>query len=587
VWAGRWCRIVLALAAAALVCSATVLGLSDRRVGAQRGALPGLTGFTLVLLLTQLALLLAFGGTVALLAWRARAPAAGSPSTVPTDRDSRPYLRGGLSAVVTMLAFAQGGLLAAVVNVGVARLLSMPVPSGFRYQARPPSLAVPWPIYAFGAAPVGMFGGILLALVVLYRKYRADCRQFEPPAGAGPSQVAAAYLKQSAPGTGGDDDFVKNRRKIAGDWAIGQLASDTGVVALLIGGGATIAMLAAEIWAFVSTGGTASSPGLGGDVWLHGAVSLIALISTFAVAVLVYLLRSAYSNKSDRRIIGAVWDVATFWPRAVQPLAPPSYGERAVPEVVDRLRLLTGRGHRGTGDSAQLLSDAGLPDLARTRGLEVPCGPVLLTGYSQGSIIAAAAIAQLPDAVCHDLALLTLACPARRVYGRAFPEYFGNDQLDTLNTMLGGDGRPVDADAPGGEEASGSDASGSEDAPRDEDAPGGEDVLGGEAVAAGAGVPVPHAGRWRNLVRRSDYIGSWVFHDPAPRLNVRDLLDNVDQPCWDPVILVPDANPTPPPVHRHDGWWQDPRTTELGIYLVGRLVADHADETPGTAQRQD
>jgi hypothetical protein len=37
------------------------------------------------------------------------------------------------------------------------------------------------------------------------------------------------------------------------------------------------------------------------------------------------------------------------------------------------------------------------------------------------------------------------------------------------------------------------------------------------------------------------------------------------------VILVPDANSTPPPTHRHLQWWQDPRTRELGAYLVGLL----------------
>jgi hypothetical protein len=68
-----------------------------------------------------------------------------------------------------------------------------------------------------------------------------------------------------------------------------------------------------------------------------------------------------------------------------------------------------------------------------------------------------------------DVALLTLACPVRRLYGRAFPAYFGGDQLATLAEMLDADGR------------------------------------------AGAD------GRWKNLCRRSDNIGSWVLHDPEPR----------------------------------------------------------------------
>jgi type IV secretory pathway VirJ component len=39
---------------------------------------------------------------------------------------------------------------------------------------------------------------------------------------------------------------------------------------------------------------------------------------------------------------------------------------------------------------------------------------VLLTGYSQGSVIAPAVIAQLPATTRDQVALLTLACPARR-----------------------------------------------------------------------------------------------------------------------------------------------------------------------------
>jgi hypothetical protein len=134
------------------------------------------------------------------------------------------------------------------------------------------------------------------------------------------------------------------------------------------------------------------------------------------------------------------------------------------------------------------------------------------------------------------VALLTLACPARRLYGRAFPAYLGPPQLTELARLL-------DAKAPG------------------------------ESLAAGQ-----PAGRWKNLRRRSDFIGSWVFAEPPTRLSDADLHTNIDQPCWDPVILVPDANPTPPPIHRHSQWWQDPRTSKVGDHLVrllgGRRLID-------------
>ena len=66
----------------------------------------------------------------------------------------------------------------------------------------------------------------------------------------------------------------------------------------------------------------------------------------------------------------------------------------------------------------------------------MPPGPLLLTGYSQGAVIAPAVIAQLPADMLRDVALLTLACPARRLYGRAFPAYFGGHQLDVLARLL-------------------------------------------------------------------------------------------------------------------------------------------------------
>ena len=59
--------------------------------------------------------------------------------------------------------------------------------------------------------------------------------------------------------------------------------------------------------------------------------------------------------------------------------------------------------------------------------------------------------------------------------------------------------------------------------------------------------------------------------EPEPRLDDAYLRDHIDQPCLDPPILVQDANPSPPPTHRHTQSWQDPRATEVGRYLVRLL----------------
>lgn len=547
--AGRWCRNVLAAAVVALVVSATVSVLGDRRHHAPRGALPGLTGLSLVLLVTQLALLLALACAVAVLAARARLEGGGlaaqgnaaQGNAAQGDQGFRPFLGGGFAALVAVLAFSVGGLLTAVVNIGVARLLGTPVPSGLRFKNVPSNaLDVPWPIFAFGAALVGALLGGAMAAAVLYFRYRRNCRQLQAHGRTDASAVAAAYSEHIAgaspdqpDGRAGDGaEFTRNRRAIASAWAVGLLADDAGIAAGLLVAGELITVLAAEILVYFRAGGTGKPPGLSGNMWLHGVVTANVVISALVAGWFVALLRSAYLSPSKRKVIGALWDVGTFWPRAVHPLAPPCYGERAVPEVVDRIRLITGRGDLEPGDSVALLIDAERPDLPRTRGLTVPCGPVLLAGYSQGSIITAAVAAQLPDETRRDVALLTLACPARRLYARAFPAYFGAAQLGTLNNMLGATGTT--------------------------------------------------AGRWKNLVRRSDYIGSWIFGEPAPSLTGRDLHADVDEPCWDPAVLVADATPMKPPIHRHLAWWQDPRSGEVGAYLAGRL----GSEMPANADPQ-
>jgi hypothetical protein len=424
------------------------------------------------------------------------------------------------------------------------------VPSGFRFAIAPSDeLVVPWPIYTFAAALAGVVAGVLVAAIVVVFRYRSRSARFRAQPDGRPSQVADAYAASTAGPAGGAGDgpaYAKHRAAIASTWSLALVTDDAPVATILTVGVSIIFMLAAELRA-ATTAGPAGHPTLLPGLW-HGLATLIALVGFLVAGLLVALLRMDYSNTDRRKTIGALWDVGTFWPRAVHPLAPPCYAERAVPEIVDRIRLLTGRyGNESddygneSHDAACLHAEAGQPDLPRTRELTVPAGPLLLTGYSQGSVIAPAVIAQLPADVLPSVALLTLACPAQRLYGRAFPAYFGRRQLTELARLL--DANTVPGQAP--EE----------------------------------GQPL---GRWKNLRRRSDYIGSWVFTEPKPRLSDADLRDNIDQPCWDPVILVQDANQTPPPTHRHSQWWQDPRTGELGAYLVN-LLASQADppSTPG------
>ncbi|MEU5714637.1 hypothetical protein AB0G71_02405 [Streptomyces sp. NPDC020403] len=118
--------------------------------------------------------------------------------------------------------------------------------------------------------------------------------------------------------------------------------------------------------------------------------------------------RRAYRDVSARRTIGILWDVGTFWPRAAHPFAPPCYAERAVPDLSSRMCAWT----------------------ARTRGR------LVISGHSQGSVLAAAAVWQLPATARRRVALLTYGSPIERLYGRWFPAYFGPGPLDGLHRSV-------------------------------------------------------------------------------------------------------------------------------------------------------
>lgn len=138
-----------------------------------------------------------------------------------------------------------------------------------------------------------------------------------------------------------------------------------------------------------------------GTEWAFTLGSYLAAGIPLAVIV---LLRRGWHNLDSRRRIGVVWDVMTFWPRAYHPLAPPSYAERAVPEVQRRLWRIHDRG-----------------------------GRVVLAAHSQGSVIAAAALLQPHSRPDDDVvALVTFGSPLRSLHGWAFPAYFSDEVLRQL-----------------------------------------------------------------------------------------------------------------------------------------------------------
>jgi hypothetical protein len=242
-------------------------------------------------------------------------------------------------------------------------------------------------------------------------------------------------------------------------------------------------------------------------------------LGVLAIGWFLLKLRRALTSAASRKRFGLLWDVGTFWPRAAHPFAPPSYAERSIPELVTRVRRIVGDDVSGPGDPAVAQqraegADATAPAEAHR--------PVLLTGYSQGTPLAVAVVAQLPERVRDRVALLTVGTPVRRLYGRTFPAWFGADQLEVLERRFTDSAGRV---------------------------------------------------RWRNLVRRSDYIGGWVLR-PIPRTDAftPDPASQVDVEIFDPPALWEDADPAPPPIHRHSQFFQDPQVHPHGAELAGMLT---------------
>ncbi|WP_437114935.1 hypothetical protein [Streptomyces flaveolus] len=207
--------------------------------------------------------------------------------------------------------------------------------------------------------------------------------------------------------------------------------------------------------------------------------------------------RRAYKDASARRTIGILWDVGTFWPRAAHPFAPPCYAERAVPDLTWRMATWT----RLTG------------------------GRLVLSGHSQGSVLAAAAAWQLPPSVRARVALLTYGSPLERLYGRWFPAHFGPPALAALH-------HDIDC--------------------------------------------------WRNLYRRTDPIGGPVRvpDDTAPDVD--------HEPLRDPLVYgrTPD-HPLPAPILGHSDYQSDPAFTGERARLLARLRPEVPGQRPEPGPRAE
>ncbi|SER70031.1 hypothetical protein SAMN04487983_1020111 [Streptomyces sp. yr375] len=292
---------------------------------------------------------------------------------------------GGLGGpAVALLACALGG----VMSGGVSQRVSDWLDGTGTYLAGPPVLLT------WQASAIPVLIAVLLALCgVLGRRTLLLTR-------AEQENVLREY--GVAPG-----DPARTRR-IARARAMATL-TDRAPLLVAVTAVATLVLGAGAIVGAFGTGKTPVRAAETAQPFVHGAAQTAQALGSWLIGLGCILFvtwgRRAYKDASARRTIGILWDVGTFWPRAAHPFAPPCYAERAVPDLTWRIATWT----RATG------------------------GRLVISGHSQGSVLAAAAAWQLQPSDRRRVALLTYGSPVERLYGRWFPAHFGPAALAALH----------------------------------------------------------------------------------------------------------------------------------------------------------
>ncbi|MYY00108.1 hypothetical protein GT045_36315 [Streptomyces sp. SID486] len=298
--------------------------------------------------------------------------------------DPRAAMRGLGGPAVAMLACALGGVMSGGVAQRVADWLD-----GTRALLTGPPVLLTWQASAIPPVVV-----VLLALAALLAVRTARL-----------ARVERSRVRREHPG---EPEDPSRTRVIAHARAMATLTDRAPLVVTVLSA-ATLLLGGLALAGALATGKTPD----GAARRAHHVVQAVAETSQALGSWLVglgFLLfvtwgRRAYKDASARRTIGILWDVGTFWPRAAHPFAPPCYAERAVPDLTWRMATWTGS----------------------------TAGRLVLSGHSQGSVLAAAAAWQLPPSVRGRVALLTYGSPLERLYGRWFPAHFGPPALAALH----------------------------------------------------------------------------------------------------------------------------------------------------------
>ncbi len=284
-----------------------------------------------------------------------------------------------------------GGFSAAL-TLGVARVLGSPTASSRVNSAR--DLIVPTPYLWSSAVALGSAATLIPAIGWLLWRWHQSTTELR-------TEVPACYTTvQEKPD---EPDLRARIGVIARQWGRARLTDRAmPVVAVPLCG--TLALVVAAAIGYIIS-----------HDWILEHLSWAVTFGVFAMAGLAGLLivigRRAYSDQAERRTIGILWDLGTFWPRAVHPLAPPCYSERTLPDLLRRIEY-------------RRAVTAGAP------------GAIVLSCHSQGTVIGAATVLQLDAGQAGSVGLLTYGSPLRRLYARIFPAYFGVPALQRIDAAL-------------------------------------------------------------------------------------------------------------------------------------------------------
>ncbi|MBW8737792.1 MAG: hypothetical protein JF621_11890 [Streptomyces turgidiscabies] len=386
--------------------------------------------------------------------------------------DPRAAMRGLGGPAVAMLACALGGVMSGGVSQRVADWLD-----GTGGTIDGPPVLLTWQASVIPAVLLVVLGliGWLARRTLQLRRDELD-----------------AVERDYDDGSGAPMDTVRTRR-IA---SMRAMAALTDRAPRIVGITSTVTLLLGAI-ALAGAQATHDTPGQASHAsyaFVQGAAETAQALGSWLIGVGFLLFvtwgRRAYKDPAARRTIGILWDVGTFWPRASHPFAPPCYAERAVPDLTWRMATWT----------------------------EATGGRLVISGHSQGSVLAAAAAWQLKPSVRGRVGLLTYGSPLERLYGRWFPAHFGPAALTSLH----------------------------------------------HDVAC-----------WRNLYRLTDPIGGPV-HLPG------DCGPEVDRaPLKDPLAYGRDKkHPLPSPILGHSDYQADPAFAEEREELLARLRPHEAVPGP-------